>query len=175
MKNEKGIGLVGVIVLTVVIAILIAGGIYFLRITYNGQRKETIKTSMLKIEWKVKEIQSMAKAKGTTVEYKGIKVSEMKEDSIISVFLSKNIISEEDYEKFYVLSDDDIVALEISNVGNEKNAYYIINYETDEVIYTAGISFDNKNTLYKLSDIKNENINNTQKNNEIETNTNNEN
>ena len=69
-------------------------------------------------------------------------------DSIINDFVSKKIITESEYEDYYVLSDEDLKKLEI-NVENEENSYYLVNYKSGEVIITSGI--DGK---YKLSEIE---------------------
>lgn len=62
---------------------------------------------------------------------------------IIQDFLSKEIIKE-NFDKFYVLTDKDLEKLKIK-VVNEKDAYYIVNYENSEVYITK--EFEGK---YKL-------------------------
>ncbi len=58
-------------------------------------------------------------------------------DEIIREFKKLNIVSESDYDKFYVLEDADLESLGL-NFKNEKNARYIINYDTREVVITCG-------------------------------------
>lgn len=70
------------------------------------------------------------------------------DDPIIKEFLNKNIIPEEDYKNYYVLTDDDLKRLDV-DVKNEENAYYLVNYTSDEVIITSGL-----NGKYKLSEIE---------------------
>ena len=70
------------------------------------------------------------------------------DDPIIKEFLNKNIIPEEEYKNYYVLTDDDLKRLDV-DVKNEENAYYLVNYTSDEVIITSGL-----NGKYKLSEIE---------------------
>ena len=70
------------------------------------------------------------------------------DDPIIKEFLNKNIIPEEEYKNYYVLTDDDLKRLDV-DVKNEENAYYLVNYTSEEVIITSGL-----NGKYKLSEIE---------------------
>ena len=70
------------------------------------------------------------------------------DDPIIKEFLNKNIIPEEEYKNYYVLTDDDLKRLDV-DVKNEENAYYLVNYTSDEVIIKSGL-----NGKYKLSEIE---------------------
>lgn len=83
--------------------------------------------------------ESNAKNENTSEE----KTDENIDKEIIKEFLSKEIIKE-NYDKFYVLTDKDLESLQIK-VVNEKDAYYIVNYESNEVYITK--EFDGK---YKL-------------------------
>ena len=69
-------------------------------------------------------------------------------DKIITEFLEKNILNQNEYDKYYVLNNDDLKKLEI-DVENEKDSYYLVNYSTGEVIITSGF-----NGKYKLSEIE---------------------
>ena len=83
-----------------------------------------------------------------TNEVIGEKLSDCNNE-IINEFKAKNIIDESDYDKYYVLTNDDLDALK-AYVKNQPNSYYLINYETYEVIITKGY-----NGCYKLSEILN--------------------
>ena len=69
-------------------------------------------------------------------------------DKIITEFLEKNILNQNEYDKYYVLNNDDLKKLEI-DVENEEDSYYLVNYSTGEVIITSGF-----NGKYKLSEIE---------------------
>ena len=81
----------------------------------------------------------------------GQKVSELKDnDEIVKKFIELNIINENEYESYYVLSNSDLEGLKVDFL-NEKGAYYIVNYETGEVIYTSGVE-----GKYKVSEMVND-------------------
>jgi hypothetical protein len=56
---------------------------------------------------------------------------------IVEEFKKLNIVSESDYDKYYVLEDVDLESLGL-DFRNEKNARYLINYDTREVVITCG-------------------------------------
>ena len=58
-------------------------------------------------------------------------------DEIVNDFKELNIIPESDYDKYYALEDADLEFFGL-NFKNEKNARYLINYDTREVGITCG-------------------------------------
>lgn len=75
---------------------------------------------------------------------------------IIEEFKKLEIIKEDDtnYEFYYIWNQEILDELNI-NVKLAKDEYYIVNYETNEVITTKGITIkENDKTYYKLSEIK---------------------
>ena len=62
---------------------------------------------------------------------------ELTSDEIIEEFKKLNLISESDYDKYYVLEDADLEALGL-NFKNEQDARYLINYDSREVAITCG-------------------------------------
>ncbi len=58
-------------------------------------------------------------------------------DEIIEDFKKLNVIPASDYDKYYALEDADLEFLGL-NFRNEKNARYLINYDTREVGITCG-------------------------------------
>ena len=58
-------------------------------------------------------------------------------DEIVEDFKKLNVIPASDYDKYYALEDADLEFLGL-NFRNEKNARYLINYDTREVGITCG-------------------------------------
>ena len=56
---------------------------------------------------------------------------------IVEEFKKLNIIPDSDYDKYYVLENVDLETLGL-NFKNEKNARYLINYDSREVAITCG-------------------------------------
>ena len=107
---------------------------------------------MLQVQWKIKDYIDKQTVKGEEKQYLGTKLSEMRNDSILQEFLSNNILSESEYEKYYVLKDENLATAGLE-ITNYQDSYFIINYETYEVIVSKGCKYSEKEILYKLSDI----------------------
>ena len=154
MKNNNGMGIIQLMIIIIVIVFIIATSIHFVKKQYNEVRAQTIKTDMLQVQWKLKDYMNKQTVNGEEKQYLGTKISEITDDILISDFLTKNIISEEEYEKYYVLKDEDLSKAKLE-ITNYKDSYYLINYETYEVIVTQGCKYSKDEILYKLSDIEN--------------------
>ncbi len=154
MKDNKGMGTIKLIIFVVIIGLIVAMGVYFSRMKYNQARIETIKTDMLQIQWKLKDYMDKQTIKGEEKKYLGEKVSQMQEDEGIKEFINKGILSSEEYDKYYVLKDEDL-AEATSEITNYQNSYFLVNYENYEIILTSGFEYMKGKTLYKLSDFQN--------------------
>lgn len=105
---------------------------------------------MLVIKGKAKVLEETSKVNNNEEGLKGKKLSEMQEDHIISEFLTKNIIDSTKLDKYYALRNEDLKEMEL-DIQNEKDSYYIVNYETEEVYITKGyVNEENSSTIYKL-------------------------
>ena len=167
MNKEDGITLTQVLILLVIILVICAVTTYIFHQHVKSEGETSIKANMLVIQGKcnvskekadIVSTQELANTIGNKVEIAeeesriyGSKISDIKDnDEIIKKFLTLNIINEEEYESYYALSDSDLEGLKV-DFRNEKDAYYIVNYETGEVIYTGGL--DGK---YKVSEMVND-------------------
>ena len=129
MKKNNGMGIIKLILMVVLIVVVVATAVYFTRKKYREVKAET----MLQVQWKLKDYIDKQTVKGEEKKYLGTKISEMQDNEIIKDFLAKNIISEEEYDKYYVLQDENLAeaGLEITNY---EGSYFLINYNTYEVI-----------------------------------------
>lgn len=152
MKRNKGMGMIKLIVMILFIALIVATTVYFVRMQYHKARVETIKTDMLQVQWKMKDYIDKQTVKGDEIEYLGTKLSEMRSSDLLQELFNGNVVTEDEYEKYYVLEDKDLAeaGLEITNY---KDSYFIINYETYEIIVSKGCQYYKEEILYKLSDI----------------------
>ena len=153
MKNEKGMGLIQLIVFVVLIILIVAMSVYFIRMQYNEVRVETIKTDMLQVQWKLKDYIDTQTVNGDEIQYLGSKVSDNLQDPLLSEVISNNVILESEYEKYYILKDEDLATAGLE-ITNYEESYFLINYESYEVIVTQGCNISDNETLYKLSDIE---------------------
>ena len=147
MKRESGLGIIGIILIIVIIAGLIVGAVYLVKQNISKEENDQIRSNMLLIQATCAILkQDSIKSKNTDM-YVGTKVADLGEDELINDFKSKNVITEEDYSKYYCLKDENLEALGL-DIKNEEGSYYLINYDAGEVIITKGY-----NGKYKLSEI----------------------
>ena len=155
MKEEKGLGVVGIIVIIFVIILITVGAFFMVKKIRNDLDDSKIKSSMLLIQGACKIIYEDGLMNKTEEGFVGVKLSEADNNEsinkdIINQFKEKNIIEESEYEKYYILTDEDLDKLEIY-VRNEEDSYYVIGYEKEDVIITKGY-----NGKYRLEDINKE-------------------
>ena len=69
MKSNRGMGMIQLIISIIVIAIIAALGVYFLRMKYEQAKVQTAKTDMLLVEWKAKDAIEKQTVKGEEKVY----------------------------------------------------------------------------------------------------------
>lgn len=149
MKNEKGITMVALVVTILIMAVL-AGATFSIGDNIVKQAKlQTLNTNMLLLQAKIKSIAEEASFNKNTDNYKGQKVSEVSNDKVDK--LKENGVID-NTEQCYLLSQDDLNSLGLEKVKVDDG--YIVNYETEEIIYVRGFKIDDV-TYYKLSETKN--------------------
>ena len=111
-----------------------------------------LETDLLLIQARVKVIKGKADVNANTDGFVGQKVSDSNNEKIKKL-LNKIQITEENYDKYFILSMQDFDTMGISaDMKNKGDSLFIVNYEDGEVIYTKGIKVNGK-IKYKLSDI----------------------
>lgn len=150
MKTNRGMGIISIIIVICIIIGLAIGAYYFVTNFMKTEKNVDIKANMLVIKGKAKVLEETSKVNKNEDGLKGKKVSEMQDDNIIAEFLTKNILDNTKLDKYYVLRNEDLSQMEI-DIVNEKDSYYIVNYESDEVYITKGyVNEGSSDTLYKL-------------------------
>lgn len=150
MKKETGMGIIAIILIILSIIALCFGAYYFVSNFMKKEKNVDIKANMLVIKGKAKVLEETSKVNNNEEGLKGKKLSEMQEDHIISEFLTKNIIDSTKLDKYYALRNEDLKEMEL-DIQNEKDSYYIVKYETEEVYITKGyVNEENSSTIYKL-------------------------
>lgn len=162
MKNQKGMGQIMLIFWLIIIIISIIGIIYFALSGLSKEQIETYETDMLLIQGKVKVISQEAVLQKNEEHLKGIKLSDNIEDKKVKELIEKQVISEQEpnFTKYYILEKENLEEIGLTDI-NLKNGFYIVNYDTDEIIYSEGIRIG-ENTYYKLSELKQQKENNMQ-------------
>lgn len=154
MKKEDGLNMLGVVIIICIIIGVVVISVLNIKKGIKMETAKEIKSNMLLIQGAAKVAKQNSIAKKTEEPLVGTKLNQIEDNEIVANFKVLNIIEESGYEKYYMLSNEDLVKLNLS-IGNEEGAYYLVNYDENEVIITSGI-----NGKYKLSDMeKEENLN----------------
>lgn len=155
MKNQRGMSQITLVISIIIIIVIAVLGFNITKKMLERRNVENYKTNMLLLQGKVKVISKEFVMKKEDEEIlEGKKVSENLEREDIKELLQKGIISQEDesFERIYIIENKDLERIGLSNI-KLKDGYYIVNYNTDEIIYSKGIEIDQK-VYYKLSEIK---------------------
>lgn len=149
-RSQKGITIVS-LVITIIILLIIGGTTVYIGTSVIKQATlQTVNTNMMLIQAKTKTIAEQAKFNNNQDNYKGTVLSEVSGNKKIDEMINVGII--DDTSKFYLLSKDDLVSMGLEKIDIEDG--YIVNYETEEVIYVRGYENDGI-TYHKLTDMKN--------------------
>lgn len=139
------------IIIAIIVAIGAVGLNYALK-SLKQKQNDDIRTDLLLIQAKTKVIKGKAEVNSNTEAYVGTKISEYF-DNDVKEFLKNIQINESQFEKYYILSMQDLEKMGIfGELKNTEDNQYIVNYETADVIYIKGIE-ENGNIKYKISDI----------------------
>lgn len=154
MKNQKGMGHLMLIISILIIIIIIVGIGYLVKTQIDKENIETYETDMLLIQGKVRVLSQEATIQKNEELLKGRKVEENLETEEIKRLLENNVISQEEtnFSKYYILEKVNLEEMGLNQI-NLQEGYYIVNYDTDEIIYSNGIQIDG-NRYYKLSEIQ---------------------
>lgn len=157
MKSQKGMGHLMLIICIAIIMLFVVGIVYILRENIQKEKLETYQTDMLLIQGKVKVISQEATIQKNEELLKGRKLSDSLEEEQVKNLLENNIISQEEtsFSKYYILEKSHLEEIGLNNINLEEG-YYIVNYDTDEIVYSKGIKIG-KETFYKLSELQNKN------------------
>ena len=154
LKEQEGMGHLATFFCIIIIIAIITICIYYIKNMMQQENKKNYETDMLLIQGKIKVISQESTIQKKEEILQGKKLSENLEDEEIKKLLQNNIISteESDFTKYYILEKTDLEELGLSSIELTEG-YYIVNYETYEVIYSSGVKIDNNN-YYKLSELQ---------------------
>lgn len=148
-SNQRGITIISLVITIIMLLILASVTVYTGDNVIKHAKLQTINTNMMLIQVKVKTIAEQAKFNKDTSNYKGTVITDVSSDNKISELINNGVI--EDTSKYYLLSKSDLDSMGLEKIDIEDG--YIVNYDTEEVIYVKGFEHDGT-TYYKLSDMK---------------------
>lgn len=156
-KNNKGITIV-TLAMAIVVLIIIAGvSIYGATYLIDVANVQNITTNMLFIQAKAKTISEKSIFESDETLLQGEKITDVDYDAINNL-KEQEIISdqEENYDSYYLWNREILDNNDLQDVELEEGDFYIVNYKTNEVIYTKGFKKTDGKTGYKLSELKSE-------------------
>lgn len=143
----------GFIKWTIVVIILVAAiifAIHFVEDEFDKHTQEDIKTEMLQVQGKAKIVLERYRVDNNN----GLKGEKMEDLSLEEAFGITEVTN------FYKWSDEVLKEEGITQPILNSDEYYLVNYDTEEVVYSAGYKAEDGKIYYKLSDIKNIDIQN---------------
>ena len=157
MKN-KGITLVALAIMIVIILILAGITISTGSNLIKNAQLQTLNTNMLLIQAKEKTIAEKAIFENNnTALYKGQKIADMSSDPTIQKLKENGVISESEgsYDKYYLWNQAILNEQGLEAIKLKEDEFFIVNYATDEIIYTKGFKHTDGKIYYKLSETRN--------------------
>lgn len=127
-------------IIVVILVLMVIGAVKFIKNDYRNYTKEDIKTDMLQVR---------AKAR---LEFEKYHVNN--ENGLIGEKIDNAEYGISEEGNFFKWTKDTLSKLGLSENLLKDDEYYIVNYDTEEVIYSAGVVWEDGNTLFRLSEIE---------------------
>ena len=145
MKSQKGLTLAGTIFFVLIIAFIVFGVVYYVRMQTTKEELEDMKTDLLLVQAKVKKISS---------DYILEKKDEILIGTKLTDILNNNSIDiEEKDKKYYAINQQNLDEMGLPQVKLEENSYYIVEYTDGTVYYTKGYELAGSN-YYDIDNIE---------------------
>lgn len=149
MKNEKGIALIGLVIVVLLTAVVLFAGTNYLKEYVSNQKNEDIKANMLAIQTVITNV----KNKHTVDETNNILVGTKQdlENNETEYTISdefKNVLLSLENAELYILNTEELNNLGVKNIEVNNTAFYVVDYNSEEILYSLGV-----NGVYKLSEM----------------------
>ena len=157
LKKESGITIIILVVTVIVLTILATITIQEVGGIVNQIDRENVSTNLLLIQAKAKVLKEKANFNNDEAILKGQKVSEIVDNEVVEELKAKGVLdtADENYNSNYLLDKQAIEELEIGIDKISDDDFYIVNYATEDVIYSKGYKHTDGETYYTLSAITN--------------------
>ncbi len=154
LKNNKGVTVVSLIIVVVILVLLASITVYEANGLITITKKQSITTNLLLIQAKVRIINEQVVFEKDDEKKKELLVgTKLSEDaSTLNSLKEKKVIPNEDTgENYYLLSQSDLDNMGLEAIDASDG--YVVNYETEEIIYIYGVQTEGGVYLYKLSEL----------------------
>lgn len=158
MKNNKGITIISLIIVVIIMILLASITAYEASSIVNTAKVQSVTTNLLLIQAQIRIINEKV-----VFENEDEKKQELllgtplsNNDSMINTMENKGIITDsDDIENYYILSQENLTEMGLETLKDSDG--YVVNYETEEVIYVYGVKNSEGKYLYKLSEMNTQN------------------
>lgn len=153
-KDTKGITLIALVITIIVLALITGVSLNIGSQLFSNVNLKTLDTNMLLIQAKVKVISEKNQFDENT-PLKGTKVADITGDVDIDKLKNEGIINESDssYQSYYLWNQNILDEEGLDSIKLKSNEKYIVNYETEEIVYFPGYEHTDGKTYYRLSDL----------------------
>lgn len=159
VRKEKGITLTALVLTIIIITILTSVSVYTGTNLIREANLQSINTNMLQIQIKVKSIEEKVEFNNDDgEEYVGEKLSDDEATELIAKVNSTYVVIDDydaETDKYYKLKNEDLVNLGLQAIQEDEDYTYVVNYRSNEVIYTKGFKANDQKIHYALSDMVN--------------------
>ena len=149
MKNEKGIALIGLVIVVLLTAVALFAGTNYLKEYVNNQKNEDIKANMLAIQTVITNVKNKHTVDETNNILVGTKLDlENNETGYTISDEFKNVLLSLENAELYILNTEELNHLGVKNIEVNNTAFYVVDYNSEEILYSLGV-----NGVYKLSEM----------------------
>jgi len=137
MKSEKGMNLIGVILIICILIVVGFFGYKAIKSFIDTNEQEDIKTNMISIQSKIKIIKDKHKVSEEN-NLLGVKLAENTNFNIGDQFKAMLEQRQKETTDYYILTQEDLNSLKLQNIQINNYEFYVVDYDTCEVFYSAG-------------------------------------
>lgn len=149
MKNEKGIALIGLVIVVLLTAVVLFAGTNYLKEYVSNQKNEDIKANMLAIQTVITNVKNKHTVDETNNILVGTKLDlENNETEYTISDKFKNVLLSLENAELYILNTEELNNLGVKNIEVNNTAFYVVDYNSEEILYSLGV-----NGVYKLSEM----------------------
>ena len=149
MKNEKGIALIGLVIVVLLTAVVLFAGTNYLKEYVNNQKNEDIKANMLAIQTVITNVKNKHTVDETNNILVGTKLDLENNETEYTISEEfKNVLLNLENAEFYILNTEELNNLGVKNIEVNNTAFYVVDYNSEEILYSLGV-----NGVYKLSEM----------------------
>lgn len=153
MKQKNGIGFVKLIIGIIVIVIVVILAISYAKKEIDKEMVKNVQADLLLVQAKIELVKGNYSMDKENNPLKGYQLTQLPEDISIQDFYDKNIITQDEYERYYLLTSEALEQCGLGELVGNYDGYFIVNYDDYEVIYTKGYENTNGLWCYKLSEL----------------------